>query len=176
MKTTKAWGWLAAGVIAAGLNAAYHDGGLGWLHRVADRVCNSAAVLGLASGRAEQFLAEARVLTARYEVESGRLASAVAQVESGIARSEAGYGRVEDMTAREEAGWARMEADRAEMESQFATQAAQLRMVVSAVDSAHLNRTSVSVCPRVHVNVPRMPMIKIPAPVNHIGTLGTGPV
>ncbi len=52
MKTqmTQAWGWLTAGVLAAGLNASYHDGGLQWAHQVADRVEHgSAAVLALAS-------------------------------------------------------------------------------------------------------------------------------
>ena len=63
MKTTQAWGWLAAGVLAAGLNAAYHDGGLEWAHRIADRVQHgSAAVVALAGGRADQFVAAGRAV------------------------------------------------------------------------------------------------------------------
>ncbi len=63
---TQAWAWLTAGVLAAGLNASYHDGGLEWAHQVADRVEHgSAAVLALASGRADQVLSQAQLLTAR---------------------------------------------------------------------------------------------------------------
>src|SRR5215469_1149640 len=60
---TQAWGWLGAAVLAAGLNSSYHDGGLQWAHEIADRVQhNTSAVLALATGRADQFLAEARML------------------------------------------------------------------------------------------------------------------
>jgi hypothetical protein len=38
MKTTQAWGWLAAGVLALGLNGIYHDGGAAWAHRAVGRV------------------------------------------------------------------------------------------------------------------------------------------
>ena len=68
MKTNQAWGWLAAGVLAAGLNASYYDGGFRWAHRIADRICrNSAAALDLASEQTGQFLSEARLLTARNQ-------------------------------------------------------------------------------------------------------------
>jgi hypothetical protein len=61
---TQAWGWLAAGVLAAGLNASYHDGGLQWLHQAVDQVEHgSAAVLALAGGHADLFLAEARLVS-----------------------------------------------------------------------------------------------------------------
>ena len=63
---TQAWGWLIAGVLAAGLNASYHDGGLQWAHEVAERVGHgSSAVLALASGNAERFLSEAQLVAAR---------------------------------------------------------------------------------------------------------------
>jgi hypothetical protein len=61
---SKAYGWLAAAALAAGLNASYHDGGLRWAHQVVDEVGhNSAAVLALAAGHAGQFLAEARLVS-----------------------------------------------------------------------------------------------------------------
>jgi len=57
MKITQAYAWLAAGVLAAGLNASYHDGGLQRVHEIVDRVGqNSATALTVASGRADQFL------------------------------------------------------------------------------------------------------------------------
>ena len=36
MRTDKAWYWLAAGVLALGLNGAYQDGQLGWAHVLAE--------------------------------------------------------------------------------------------------------------------------------------------
>ena len=36
MKTTQAWAWLAAGVLALGLNGFYQDGGAAWAHRIVD--------------------------------------------------------------------------------------------------------------------------------------------
>ena len=37
MKNTYAWGWLAAGVLALGLNGIYQDGGAAWAHRALDQ-------------------------------------------------------------------------------------------------------------------------------------------
>ena len=54
------WYWLAAGVMALGLNGVYHQGGAEWTHRLVNR---SAAVVALASGRAERFLGSAREQT-----------------------------------------------------------------------------------------------------------------
>ena len=43
---TQAWGWLAAAVLAAGLNSSYHDGGLQWAHEIVGSVQhNTGAVL-----------------------------------------------------------------------------------------------------------------------------------
>jgi hypothetical protein len=61
---TQAWGWLATAVVAAGLNASYHDGGLRWLHQAVDEMeHSSAAVVALAAGHTDQFLAEARLVS-----------------------------------------------------------------------------------------------------------------
>jgi len=91
MKTTQAWGWLAAGVLALGLNGIYQDGGAEWVHRnvdgaiarIADR---SEAVLALAAGRADWFAAKAGVLGVRNETASCRVASAMARFQTKIAR------------------------------------------------------------------------------------------
>ena len=173
MKMTQAWAWLAAGVLAAGLNASYHDGGLQWAHQVADRVEHgSAAVLALASGRADQFLAEARLLTARDETASCPWATTLARVESRVDRSQAGW---DVMSAREEAQQARLEANRARMEARIAARTAHLR--IATMDFAPITFRAVAapvICPRIRVNVPRLPTIQ--APVIHIDTASTGPV
>lgn len=186
MKTTQAWTWLVAGVLAAGINASYHDGGLQWAHRIADRVVEhgSMAVLALDSGRPDLFLTEARMAMARDESASCRLATALARIQTvitrtSIARSETGFARFETMTAREEAQLvrgeafrAKAEAYRAKIEAQAAAQAACVRVPVAVV--APVNVRVPVVCPRLRVNIPRPPMIQMDAPV--IVSVGSGPV
>ena len=175
---TQAWGWLTAAVLAAGLNASYHDGGLQWAHQVAERVEHgSAAVLALASGRADQFLTEARLLTARDETASCPWATMRDRVQSRIDqsmidRSQAGW---DVMSAREEAQLGRLEANRARMEARIAAQTAHVRIAMADFDPLAFKAIPAPVvCPRIRVNVPRVPMIK--APVIHIGTTSAGPV
>jgi hypothetical protein len=177
MKMTQAWGWLAAGVLAAGLNANYYDGGFQWAHRVADRVGhNSGAVLALASGWADQFLAEARVLTPRSETASCRLATTLAQVQTRISRSQTGF---DVMSARREAQLAKLEANRARMEAQIAVHTAHFRIATAAFDPVAFKALPTPVvCPRVRVNIPKLPMMmKTPvAPEIHLEMASTGPV
>jgi hypothetical protein len=177
MKTTQAWAWLVAAVLAAGLNASYHNGGLQWAHDVADRVeQHSGAVLALASGHADSFLSEARMLADRNEAASCRVSSALARVQARIARSETTVERFDGMSAREQAQLERFEASRARMEAQIARQTAHIKIATAAY--APLNvRVAPIVCPRIRVNVSRLPMVKMPAlPVIHIDAASAGPV
>jgi len=191
MKTTQAWGWLTAGVLALGLNGSYHDGGMQWAHRLAARVTyRASAVLALASGRADQFLAEARLLTAGDEVASPRraslaqdrhcpMATATAQLPTEMAQSEAEVGPFEAMSAREESRLVRLEANRARMETQIAARVAHFRVAKVDFNSAAFNPAKVQACGRVRVNIPRIPKIKIPAPAIptiHIEAPNAGPV
>jgi hypothetical protein len=176
MRMTQAWGWLTAGVLAAGMNASYHDGGLQWAHQVADRVeHSSAAVLALASGHADQFLSEAGMLTARDETSSCRLATALTRVQTRIERSQTGF---DVMSSREEAQLARLEANRARMEAQIEAQTAHFRMATANFAPLALKAIPAPVvCPRVRVNIPRLPMMKMRAvPQSHIEIAGMGPV
>jgi hypothetical protein len=179
MKMTQAWGWLAAGVLAAGLNASYHQGGLEWAHQIADRVeHSSAAVLDLASGHADQFLSEARLLTDRNETASCQLSTTLARVQSKMERSQRQFDSFEAMSAREEAQLARFEANRVRMEAQIEAQTAHLR-IATAVFAPRAFRAMPAppVCARVRVNIPRTPRIQVPSvPVVHIETASAGPV
>ena len=179
MKTNQAWGWLAAGVLAAGLNATYHDGGLQWAHRIADRICdNSASVVALASGSADRFLAEARMLTARNEVASCPLTAVMARVQSRIERPQGRFDRFEAMSAREEAQRARLEANRARMEARMAAHASHFRFATTAFAPGTFKAMPTPVvCPRVRVNIPKLPMAETPViPEIHVEAAGTGPV
>ncbi len=180
MKTqmTQAWGWLTAGVLAAGLNASYHDGGLQWAHQVADRVEHgSAAVLALASGRADQFLTEARLLTTHDETASCRWATTLARVQTILDQSkiDRSHARFDVMSARQEAQLAKLEANRARMEAQIAVQTAHLRIATASfAPVAFKSIPAPVVCPRIRVSAPRVPMIQ--PPVIHIETASAGPV
>ena len=186
---TQAWGWLVAAVLAAGLNASYHDGRLEWAHRIASSVeHSSSAVLALASGHADRFLAEAQVLAARQGTASCPLSTAlawvqtrIAQTQTSIARSRARADRFdadrlndsfEVMSAREEAEMARIEADGVRIEAEVS------RMRVPDADFAPAMVSVRKVaCPRVRFTMPAIPRIKMSAaPVIHVNAPSAGPV
>ncbi|HEV2400300.1 MAG TPA: hypothetical protein VGS27_25405 [Candidatus Sulfotelmatobacter sp.] len=172
---SQGWGWLTAAVLAAGLNSSYQNGGLQWAHEIVGRLQhNTGAVLALATGHADQFLAEARMIQA-HRTSSCPLSAAMAQVEQSFAPMHSEQQQFEVMSAREEETMARLEAKRARVEAQFAR-----------MNMANFNPVAVRVprvvCSRVRVNVPRMPRMKMPvvqipaAPVVHIEYSGPGPV
>src|SRR3954447_24555148 len=150
---TQAWGWLAVAVLAAGLNSSYHSGGLEWAHRIAGRVGhNSNAVLALATGRADQFLAEAQIIRA-HQSPACPLGAVLAEVRQSIAPAQEDVAQFEAMsvqlTARQEAQLARLEANRARMEAQLA------RVSMANFNPVAMRMPTVA-CPRVHVSIPRM--------------------
>jgi hypothetical protein len=175
MKTTQAWAWLTAGVLALGLNGFYHDGGAAWAHRVAGRLAEQSEVVAdLASARVDGFLGTSNLVVARNETASCRLAAAMAQLQTKFAQAHTTMAHFEEISARQEAAMARVEASRARIEARVA----RVRMTPVAFDSM---TGPVVICPRVHVSVPRieipkMPVIKIPAPVVHVDLPGNGPV
>jgi hypothetical protein len=179
MKTTQGWGWLAAGVLALGLNGIYHDGGAEWAHRAVNRVFNriearTAPILALAGVHADPFLAETEMTVARDETASCRAATAIARVQTRIARTHGRFAQFEAMSARQEAALARVEASRAKIGAQVA----RVRLAPVAFTTMEIPEVA---CPRVRVNVPRVnvpkvPLVKIPAPVVVVEMKGAGPV
>ena len=181
MKTSQAWGWLAAGVLAAGLNAQYHDGGLQWAHRVANRFeQNSSRVLATASGQAGQLLAEARLLTARNETASCPLATLLERVQTTFGRQfdQGQFDDSEEISAQREVKLARFEANRDRMEAQIAV--AQTHFRIASANFAPIAIKAIPapvICPRVRVNMPKLPMMKMQlAPQIHVELAGAGPV
>ena len=184
---TQAWGWLMAAVLAAGLNASYRDGGLEWAHQIAAVIEHSSnAVLALATGHADRFLAEAQVLGAREETASCRLSTALARVQTRIARSRARAERFNDrfevISAREEAEMATVQADESRIEAKVAS------MDVPAADFAPVIVSMRKVaCPRLRIAMPNVPRVEIPrievphikmpvAPVINVNVSSAGPV
>jgi hypothetical protein len=167
MKTTQAWGWLAAGVLALGLNGFYHDGGAAWAHRIVDRVAGrSGAMVNLVSEGVDQFMGKANLAAARNETASCRLATAMAQVQTKMARAQNGMAHFQAMSARQEADRARIE-----------TQRVRVRVTAGTFHPVAFQAMKIPVvCPRVRVSVPQPPMVKIPAPVVQVEMPGGGPV
>jgi len=173
---TQAWGWLAAAVLAAGLNSSYHEGGMQWAHEIVDRVGhNTGAVLALATGRADQFMAEARMLNVeRHELQCP-LAAALAQVQNSVDQSQAAFDGFQAMSDRQQAQLDRLEANRARIEAQVQAKLARVRLVETNFNPVVVQVPKIT-CPRVRVNIPRMPTIRVPAPMVHVEYSGPGPV
>ncbi|MFZ0201912.1 MAG: hypothetical protein WB523_14855 [Candidatus Sulfotelmatobacter sp.] len=147
MKSTQAWGWLAAGVLALGLNGVYQDGGAAWANRAVRQVMArinepTEGVLALASGHADWFVAKSRQVVARNQAASCHLAATVA--------------RLEAMSARQEARFARMGANRARVDVQV-----ERMRITSAFDPVD--------CPRLRVSIPN---VRISVPGVHVETVG----
>jgi hypothetical protein len=158
MKSMQGLGWLAAGVLALGLNGIYHDGGAAWARRNVGQVfarieSRTGPILASAAGRADWFLTQAKITAAQEQTASCRVATAVARFQTKMARSQTGMARVEAMSAREEAAFARIEANRARIEAQLAR---------ARFEPAMFNSVA---CPRVRVSVPQ---VQISAPVVHV--------
>jgi len=193
---TQSWGWLAAAVLAAGLNSSYHDGGLQWAHEIAHRVQhNSSAVLALATGRADQFLAEARMLNAdrsvdaAVEVDTDRaeavdvadssahcpFSMAMAKAQSTFDQSHAEFDRFQAMSDRDHARLDRLQAKRVRIENEVRAKLGRVHFQTAAFNSVNVEVPEMK-CPRVRVNIPRMPRIHAPAPDLHVEFSGPGPV
>ena len=162
---TQAWGWLAAAVMAAGLNASYHDGGLRWAHEIANQVKhNTGAVLALATGRADQFLTEASFVAASKQSSPCHLAAALAEARAVAIPTQVQLQQFEIMSAGEQAKLAKLETERARIEARVA----QLLIPAMAFSPVVVQAPLRSVCPRVRVNMPRIPAVRMPAlPVVH---------
>jgi hypothetical protein len=154
---TKAWYWLAAGVLALGLNGYYQDGGMQALHRISNR-----ATTAVAETRAQ--LQEAAVMTqvafaehatcqehARTQVAvnapmmPAEAEARVAEIHARLARAEAAQMRaqlagMEQVMMRREMRQARVEIQNGRLELQ--ADPGQVRLLLPPV-------------PRVEVNVPQ---------------------
>jgi len=69
MRSNKAWYWLAAGVLALGVNGAYQDGQLGWAHALVNHL---ACKVEMASARGMRFVTLAEVMLGRTPEQFGR--------------------------------------------------------------------------------------------------------
>jgi hypothetical protein len=192
MKLTQTWGWLAAGVLAAGLNASYHDGGLEWAHRIADRAQEASSVVhDLAAGRADLFLTEARLFLAGDD-SSSRLATVLTRVQTKLDRTNSQVVRAQATSDCRQAVLDRAEAERDRMKAQRERVADEMEANRERIEAKiEANRVRVEArmvklripanfapvifnppqppsCPRVRMSMPRLPRINISVPAVHI--------
>lgn len=175
------WYWLAAGVMAMGLNGVYHDGGAEWAHRIVNR---SAAVVALASGHSERFLGSTQAFSGREQTLACRVATAVARFQTKMARTQTGFAHFDAMTAQREAQLARLEEQRARFEAGRARLEAQVARLELVSDSFGPEFAEVFgpeqikipvMCPRVRMNIPRT-FVRVPAPTVRVERLSAGPI
>jgi hypothetical protein len=81
MQSDKAWYWLAAGVLALGLNGAYQDGQLGWAHGLTGR---AADLVERASERGLRFVTVAEVMLGRNPYVFGRTEATLQRIQSKL--------------------------------------------------------------------------------------------
>jgi len=189
---TQAWGWLAAGVMAAGLNATYHQGGLAWVHCVTGKISHSSsAVLALATGNAQRFVAEAQLIAHQQQAGSAlpamlvRVESQVEnrvenQVETKLAdanlaearatepkitRAQADFARLATVAARHEEQLARVEANRALMEARVESQVedriARAHIPAASFDFSMAPTARLSRCSQIRIDVPHIDLPRV---------------
>ncbi len=169
----QAFGWLAAGVLAAGLNASYHNGGLEWVHRIADKVSyNTNAVLALATGNADRLYNEARRARGREANSSCRLSLAMARVQNAIPLSNIAFAQFDRISDRQKAQLDRLSARGVQMEARLV----RVNLPEVAVAPVVVNVPDVHVCPRVRVNVPHVSVKAPVVPEIHIEMPSADPI
>jgi hypothetical protein len=82
MRTDKAWYWLAAGVLALGLNGAYQDGQMDWAHVLVDHAAASVERVALCG---QHFVAMAEVILGREPNAFAHTQAAIERVQERVA-------------------------------------------------------------------------------------------
>jgi hypothetical protein len=132
---------------------------------------NTNAVMALATGRGDEFLAEANFASPRPQASPCPLA-VLAEARAMVLPNDLELQRVEVISAREQAQLARIEARRARIEAKLA----RVHIPAMAFNPVVVQAPKV-VCPRVRVHMPRIPTVKMPAlPVVHVQNAGFGSV
>lgn len=172
MASEKAWYWLAAGVLALGLNGAYQDGQFGWAHVIADR---STEMVERASMRGLALVTATEVMLGRNPEAVGRMEASLGSMQGKLACK-----RIE--MAERRINLARMQRDlaAAHVDRQLARFQMKIDKIrVISIDGANrgqkcsgLSRMLVTV-PNVEMSnlpdmqIPEMPEIQPPSPPSH---------
>ncbi len=155
MAYEKGWYWLAAGVLALGLNGAFQDGEFQWVHAAAQR---SVRAIERASEQTSRFLDVAQVMLGRTP--------------ASLERTEVALQKVQAKAACKRVEMAQREIARAQVQREIAAaridqQLAQMQMKMDRVRTITIERTSRINCPEmsrmvVTSNVPRINLSTLP--------------
>lgn len=156
MASNKAWYWLAAGVLALGVNGAYQDGELHWVHRL---TCHAASLVERASEEGLRMLATAEVALGRNP--------------EALARTEATLQKLQMRIACKRIEMTRREVDMAQVQRDLAAarideQVAKVQASIDHVRMITIERTGrVRNCPElsrviVMPNIPRVDLSNLP--------------
>lgn len=179
MRSEKGWYWLAAGVLALGLNGAYQDGQLGWVHCLADR----------ATAAVERLSARSLSVVTMAELMLGRSPEA-------LGRTEAAFEKLQGKMVSQRVAQAQRQVAMAQARQQIAQAQLQRKM-----DMVHMKMDKVRMigfdrASRIHdcsgfskvvvdmgdmpkVDIPNLPDIEIPdvsAIVQHSLSSSDGPI
>ena len=179
MRSEKGWYWLAAGVLALGLNGAYQDGQLGWVHCLADR----------ATAAFEQLTARSLSVVTMAELMLGRSPEA-------LGRTEAAFQKLQGKMVAQRMAQAQRQMAIAQAHQQIAQAQMQRKMDMVQTKMHKVRMISIDRANRIHdcsgfskvvvdmgdmpkVEIPNLPDIQIPdvsAIVQHSLSGSDGPI
>lgn len=153
MRSEKAWYWLAAGVLALGLNGAYQDGQLSWAHCLASR---AASLVARASQRGLHLVTMAEWMLGRSPENFGRNEAVMQKIQTKLVCQRVAM-------AQRQMAMADVRRRMAEADLQRKLDFAQMKMdKVRAITINHANQFRN--CPGfsgVVVNVPEIPSVNL---------------
>jgi hypothetical protein len=153
MRSEKAWYWLTAGVLALGLNGAYQDGQLKWVHCLTSR---TAALVDRVSERGLHLMSMAEVMLGSSPETMGRTEAAIQRIQTKAVcdRMARAQRQIAMAQVREQLAEARMQSkmDLAQMKMD--------RVRVMAIDRANRFRNCDGFS-KVVVDLPNLPKVDI---------------
>jgi hypothetical protein len=159
MAYEKGWFWMAAGVLALGLNGAYQDGEFQWVHAAAQR---SVHAIEQASDQASRVIDVAEVMLGRTPASLERTEVALQRVQAKVACK-----RFE--MAQREMAKAQVQRDlaSARVDHQLAQMQMKMQMNMDRVRAITIERSSRINCPEmsrvvVMTSVPRIDLSNLP--------------
>lgn len=167
MASKKAWYWLAAGVLALGLNSEYQSGKFQFIHNYLDHGLTAADAYARCAGR---YLAQAHVLMSLMHAKPAQmtLEDDDTNARNVLANEQVRYALAQAAMARQEVEQSRPEIEKAMRELQCRRSELEMAQRIAA-DSDR----NVVFCPRsrhVHVMVPQVsiPQVSVAVPQIHV--------
>ena len=160
MNSTKAWYWVAAGVLALGLNGEYQHGGLQWAHRAVNRGRDFAACVQL---RSHRYLAMAKLMFGADPSPEVPTEFAMARVQEKMDGVQEKFEhkriRIENVEQIDE------KIQPAMMRAQMAMERAQIKIDTAQMKAEMRAHRAAYLCPRMQkmtFTVPDVPNVKVP--------------